>query len=579
MPKVSETIQHDLTAFDAVIEEIVKKFAAVETARQRLVEIGHDPAKLDAKLSALNDTLSKNPVFFEQVSAVSAGLSRKPQIKNDPFPVHLLPAVMRDYIAEGARSRATDRSVVGLPLLVTLASCVGMSRRISPKNGWSEPSILWGAVVGQSGSVKSPGLDLSRELLDACENESYRSHKLAMDDYAGQLALYERDLSAWKRSKSMEPPPEQPPKPIATRLKVDDVTLESIVPILSENPKGLLVLSDELAGWFGGMGLYSSKGSGGRDESRWLVLHGGRDFSLDRKTGRERVYIPNAAASVAGTIQPGTLANVVKGGQVESGLLARLLLVMPPSQAKQWTDDVLSSRVRDAMQSVVDRLRSLSMDYSFETPRPIDVPITLDARNRFASFVNSHGQETIGHTESLAAAWSKLEGYSLRFALIIHLVQWAESGLPESEIGPVEIESIEAGIELARWFACEAERVYASIGVVSSVQGTAQLARRDAMRLLEWIDSRGGKATEREIGRGLRRYEDESLIATDCRWLIDRGLAKWQSDSRTRYIVSEKYSADSADTSSKNTEKIDEVSAETPESGHLVADSFARVSI
>tara|TARA_R110002072_G_scaffold90692_5_gene202914 strand:+ start:23147 stop:25018 length:1872 start_codon:yes stop_codon:yes gene_type:complete len=456
--------------------------------------------------------------------------------KAEPFPIDLMPPVVRRYMVEGAKSRATDLRNVALPIIVTLAACIGTTRRISPKKGWTAPSIIWGAVVARSGSVKSVGYDLSCELLEKSEAESIQAHSESLEKFYQDELQHRKALSQWNKLKDGSDPPVAPVPSPAARLVVDDQTLESVAVLLAENPRGLYLLTDELRGFFDGMGLYSS--SGGRDEARWLTFFDGRPFSVDRKTNRERIYVPMAGVSISGTIQPGTLAKVVSEGQVESGLLARMLLVMPEPQAKKWTDDEMSEITRLAMQRLIDELRTLEHETVDGHPRAVVLTLTDEAKARFIRFVNAHGVETIQHNDALAAAWSKLEGYALRFALVDHLARWA-SGDPNCDAnGPVGIQSIEAGIELSRWFANEAERVYSRIGVKKGTDGIKPDRHLD--RLAEWLASHGGSATEREISRGPQRYRsktNQERLNEDCAALVATGRATWEAGRKTRRLV------------------------------------------
>ena len=96
----------------------------------------------------------------------------------------------------------------------------------------------------------------------------------------------------------------------------------------------------------------------------------------------------------------------------------------------------------------------------------------------------------------MAAAWSKLEGYALRLALVHHLVRWAH--VPDTvDHDRVDLESIHAGIALVRWFACEDRRIYA--GLAESAVDT------DRRELVELIQRRGGTITARQLQQASRR--------------------------------------------------------------------------
>lgn len=542
-----EGVEHDgrHTVVVTLNGEIVHRDALI------LDRADHRRSFIDAlvlKLPAIEEGADVSPEMIEhelmgltarRKAHEKANVEMSPIPASEPFPDYLLPLIVRRYVVAGSKARATDCSIVALPILVTLAACIGTSRKISPKPGWTAPAIMWGAVVARSGAVKSVGYDLSYELLQTAEESNDREFADAKKRHKASEIQHRKVLKSWERSKDAGSAPEGSTPPIAKRFLVDDQTIESIALLLGENPRGLYLLSDELRGFFDGMGAYSSGGRVGRDEARWLTLFDGRAFNVDRKTNRERIFIPITGVSVAGTIQPGTLAGVVRNGQVESGLLARLLLTMPTPRAKQWTDATLPEKVSKAMQGVIDRLKTLDHQEVDGFLKPIVLPLTDEARHRFSVYVNAHGIETMQHDDALAAAWSKLEGYALRFALVDHLTRWA-SGDPDCEHdGAVGLNSIEVGIELSRWFAREAERVYQAIGVSMHQDLTGN--SREVDRLAEWLATRGGSATEREINRGPVRYKGKDKgkthIEDDCRELIASGRAIWQASRKTRRIV------------------------------------------
>ncbi|HEX3315444.1 MAG TPA: DUF3987 domain-containing protein, partial [Gemmataceae bacterium] len=80
-----------------------------------------------------------------------------------PFPLATLPEPIRSYVEAGAASVNCDPSFVALPMLTTLAAAIGNSRRIQLKKGWSEPAIIWTGIIGESGTTKSPAIDLAKE--------------------------------------------------------------------------------------------------------------------------------------------------------------------------------------------------------------------------------------------------------------------------------------------------------------------------------------------------------------------------------------------------------------------------------
>ena len=98
----------------------------------------------------------------------------------------------------------------------------------------------------------------------------------------------------------------------------------------------------------------------------------------------------------------------------------------------------------------------------------------------------------------MAAALSKLEEIPARLALIFTLVRLAAKGpIPVRDV-TIDRDSMVGAITLTRWFIHEAERAYAML-----IETDGQRKRRN---LIDYIQSKGGRVTVRDLTRGLKRY-------------------------------------------------------------------------
>ncbi|MCX6021094.1 MAG: DUF3987 domain-containing protein, partial [Chloroflexi bacterium] len=91
-----------------------------------------------------------------------------------------------------------------------------------------------------------------------------------------------------------------------------------------------------------------------------------------------------------------------------------------------------------------------------------------------------------------AAAWSKLEGYAARLALVIHLARESLADPPTP--GPVDRQSVAAAVTLVRWFGVEAIRTYALLGESDKDS--------DLKRLTDWVGRQPDGVTVRDVVRG-----------------------------------------------------------------------------
>jgi hypothetical protein len=86
-----------------------------------------------------------------------------------------------------------------------------------------------------------------------------------------------------------------------------------------------------------------------------------------------------------------------------------------------------------------------------------------------------------------------------------------------------------AGIELARWFADEAARVYGELGGCRDSSGAR--FDRDQRRLISWIRQQGGRVTVRDLTRGPRRFRGDrgaELAENALEILAHSGEGEWE---------------------------------------------------
>src|SRR5262245_33718553 len=76
-----------------------------------------------------------------------------------PFPTAALPEPCRGFVLEASVAIGCDPCYLAVPMISALAGTIGNARSIQLKRGWIEPSVIWSAIVGPSGTVKSPALD------------------------------------------------------------------------------------------------------------------------------------------------------------------------------------------------------------------------------------------------------------------------------------------------------------------------------------------------------------------------------------------------------------------------------------
>lgn len=441
-----------------------------------------------------------------------------------PFPTNALPTTSRMLVEAGATALGCDPSYIALPLISLLGSVVGNRRRIELKRGWCEPCVFWTVVVGESGTLKSPAHDLAQSFLDAPEADAYAKFQKEKEIYDRDMKIYKADERKWQNERNSkkstdEPPPEPPEEPKCKRYIVSDTTLEALADRLADNPFGLLMAMDELAGWFRSFDKYRN-GQGGDCQS-WLSMHRAGTIRVDRKSAqRPTLRIEHAAVSICGGIQPGILWSCIGREHAQDGLLARLLLAFPPPRQKRWNENTVSESARASVAKLVQDLLSLEMTKDeWGNPQPDDLPLTADAQDAWVQFYNEHNKRAAGYTGDLAACASKMEGYAARLALLCQLAEDPRS----TSVG---LQAVHRGIVLANWFQAEAERIYAL-----QYEGSEDLERRE---LVELIASKGGSISARDLMRSSSgKWNTSAEAEEDLDDLAKEGFGRWQPQPST----------------------------------------------
>ena len=143
--------------------------------------------------------------------------------------------------------------------------------------------------------------------------------------------------------------------------------------------------------------------------------------------------------------------------------------------------------------------------------------LTHDAKAAYTEYYNHHNNEQTDLSGELSAAWSKLEEYAARLALVIHFTRWAAGTANSDDV--IDVESMQAGIKLAQWFKSEARRIYPRLSESDD--------DRDQRRRIEWIERKGGSVTAREVQQGHRRYRTAEDADAALGELVAAGNGDW----------------------------------------------------
>lgn len=469
------------------------------------------------------------PHVEDEVSALEALDTEmmRELLEYHPFPVDALPEPLNTYVTEAADAIGCDESFVALPLLSALGATLGNAVRLFVKSNYKPPSCFWTAVVGESGTAKTPAFNEATSFLNDIELEFFKEHAKQEEAYRLELESYEDKLKIWKKKRCGDRPIEPSP-PILEQVMTQDATVESLAPILKENPKGLLAAPNELSLWFGSMNRYS--GSTGADEAHYLCMYDGARLRVHRKqAGSKPITVPTALVAVTGNIQPGVLCSMLQKHHRESGLAARFLFAYPPRRPllDEGNSDV-RMMTRKNVDLVFRKLREIQMNGVGMNATPREIWMDPEVKETLRIYSNQFALEVHERTGDEAAAYAKLKGYAYRFALLFHCINQKYNGKDVME--NVQMESAEAAINILDWFKHETDRMYAILD--------ESAFDREYRTMAIWIrENAPAGITLRDFSRRCRAAKKNSgNAARILNGIKSLGLGEWDTSGRKKIV-------------------------------------------
>src|SRR5262249_32076268 len=366
------------------------------------------------------------------------------------FPVEAWPASLHGWLLRAARGAGVTPAHVAVPLLGIASSLIGTARRVRACRPWSEPLTMWVAVIGFSGTGKTPGMDVTRRVLSQIERgrkqtiaEMQREHETRAQRAKAEKKKWEKAVSEAVEAK-LPPPPKpaeatEPDAFVAPRLCLSDGTIERLAVLLEARPQGLAFVADELARLFFNMKRYSN----GQDNEFWLEAWNGKNFVVERQ-GRPPVVLDHLLVGVIGSFQPDKLARAFEGD--DDGMYARFCFGWPEDPAHMPLSNEVTE-IEPEIQNALTRLINLPTDEDgVFAPRTVDLSAeAVSAFETFRTFLAQLKPELDGREREWVA---KGGTHVLRLSGTLCYLDWAmQGGAEPHSIGQ---QYVEAAIRLWR---------------------------------------------------------------------------------------------------------------------------------
>ncbi len=323
------------------------------------------------------------------------------------LPEGLLPPIIETFARANGAQMGADPAGLAMAALATCAAAIPDAVQIKVKryDDWMESARLWVALMGPPSAKKSP-------IISAATGPLCRLDVEMMRDWQKRINEYEA-LSPDEKKSQQRPP--------QTRLRIEDATVEAAQQVLEGSPWGVLLLQDELSGFFGAMDKYNGGKGAQADRAFWLRSFNGGQFALNR-VGRGAAIIDNLSVSMLGGIQPEPLRKIA-GDSVDDGLLQRLFPIMLRT-ATMGRDEPMPP-VNKIYQVTIEALRILSNPKGgCGTYLQFDEGAQAIRRDLEARHLELQSLESINR--KLASHIGKYDGLFARLCVVWHCVEHAE---------------------------------------------------------------------------------------------------------------------------------------------------------
>ena len=365
-----------------------------------------------------------------------------------PMTPDYLPSPLRAWVVDVCERMRLPLEFLAAPAIVALSSVIGRKIAIQPlvHDDWSVIPNLWGMLVSEPGSMKSPALTHALKPLATLEKKARIAYEKACQEYAKKEKDMALEVECLKQSLKMDwgQGMGQNIKEKKAHLqhltqqdgtvlkekrhKTNDPTIEKLVMILRENPQGILLHRDELSGWL------ESLSKSGREGSREFYLeawNGDGSFSMDR-IGRGSTFTEFICLAVFGGIQPQKLQHYMdryENAQGQDGFLERFQVSVYPDPIQEKWELIDRKPDHEALRQVMELFETLdAIEISETSPRIVS--FSYEAQ-RIANGWRTQLEQKILDPELSAARKSYLSKYrSLMpsFALIFEVLR--VKGLP-----------------------------------------------------------------------------------------------------------------------------------------------------
>ena len=409
------------------------------------------------------------------------------------LPRGLLPKIIEEFAVLNGKQMGADPAGLAMGAVVTCAAAIPDQVRLKVKqhDDWFESARIWSALVGPPSTKKSPIIDRATAALSKLDVK--------------MMATWLESIRKFDALDVEEKKGKQRPK--QTRLRLEDTTVEAAQQVLEGSPWGILMLQDELSGFFGAMDKYNGGKGAQADRAFWLRSYNGGNYAVNR-VSRGAAIIHNVSVSMLGGIQPEPIRKIA-GDAIDDGLLQRLFPILLDT-ASIGVDEPMPPINQD-YEKLIGWLRKLiPHGIAQDGYWSFSADAQLIRRELEAQHLSLQTLENINR--KLASHIGKYDGLFARLCLIWHFVEYFDPTSTKCSKSAIPIEISGATAKRVAGFLHEfllphALAFYSGVLSLSDEHDRLQsLAGYILARHLEVVKNRHVQRGDRQM-RGLKDHE------------------------------------------------------------------------
>ena len=388
-----------------------------------------------------------------------------------PFPLDCLNPQLQEYCRIRAAQTCLPPDFTATAFLGVISGLIGRSYQLEmrPGHDWFESANLWGLLIGNPSSQKSPTIKAVSSLcLTPLDVKARVGFEVAVKTYK------ERKRNAKKCEIDFDEP-----EPVRRRFHTDDPTVASLKKLFSSNARGILLRNDEASAQ---LQKFDKDGCEG-DRAFFLSCWSGQESYHDDRLTRESLLDLTLCLAWIGGIQPNTIRQHLQQATHASigndGLMQRFQLISYPDVKEEFknVDVQIPPDLKEGIARLAADLDNICMDvktlhYGEEAHKAF-IDWYVVHQNRTRAEEEEYWQSHLGKIPKLVGS----------LCIQLHLLDNIMSGLPSDEIS---LSVFEKALRLADYYIAHARRAYGS---------TESRLLADARRILRMI--RSGKIKAR----------------------------------------------------------------------------------